>query len=57
MRLARLLVLFVYGESRPACPGAGGAFVLHARGGEGEIVRANGRRVAEHLLSITESVN
>ncbi len=56
MRLARLLVLFVYGE-RPACPGAGGTFVLHARRDEGEIVRANGRRVAEHLLSIIESAS
>ncbi|HEV2784968.1 MAG TPA: hypothetical protein VGV67_01160, partial [Solirubrobacteraceae bacterium] len=50
----------LYGEPRAACAwvaGATGTFVLHDRGHEAEVVRADGRRLAEQLLSLVGSPN
>lgn len=45
----------MYGEPRAACAwvaGPGGTYVLHSREGRAEIVRADGRALADELLSL-----
>jgi len=48
----------LYGETRAACAwmaGRGGTYVVHDRGTQAEIVRADGRALADELLSLAES--